>query len=190
MSRRTARARGRARAPRYLSWNRFIKPTMGDVEVYALRGISLNIREGELWRMGTSGSGNLHDEHHRLSGSPDEGQVHILDGEACRRCLRMSAQTLHLKTGLRLSGLQFALAHSSALENVRAADALRGQETAERHSARWRPCALSGWRGARAQSFRTQLSGGQQQESRDCTLAGQPTGADLSPTDRQAISIR
>src|SRR5260370_24371951 len=108
--------------------------TMGDVDVHALRGVSLTIREGEFVAiMGASGSGKSTTMN--ILGcldQPTRGH-YVLDGED------VSAMTKDERADIRCRKIGFVfqgfnlLSRTSALENVELPMLYPGVETAFRH---------------------------------------------------------
>ena len=139
--------------------------TLGETEVHALNGVSVDIAEGEFVAvMGPSGSGKS--TFMNIIGcldTPTAGS-YVLDGEdVARMDARRAGRRAQPQDRLRLPGVQPAAAHLGAGER-RAAAALRGDA---RQAAR----ATAPPAAARARSASptadtitpTQLSGGQQQ---------------------------
>src|SRR4051794_20667736 len=109
--------------------------TMGDVEVHALRGISLTIREGEFVAiMGTSGSGKSTTMN--IIGCldrPTKGK-YILDSEDVSEMSKDDRADIRCqKVGFVFQGFNL-LSRTSALENVELPMLYAGIKTAERHS--------------------------------------------------------
>ena len=137
--------------------------TMGDVEVHALRGISLTIREGEFVAiMGTSGSGKSTTMN--IIGCldrPTKGK-YILDGEDVSGMSKDErADIRSQKLGFVFQGFNL-LSRTSALENVELPMLYAGIDSAERHTRAMEALASVGLVG-REQNHPNQLSGGQQQ---------------------------
>ena len=172
--------------------------TMGDVEVHALRGISLTIREGEFVAiMGASGSGKSTTMN--IIGCLDRPTrgTYVLDGEDVSQLSKDERADLRCKKlGFVFQGFNL-LSRTSALENVELPMLYLGVETVERDRRALEALAAVGLAG-REQNHPNQLSGGQQQRvavaralvnDPALILADEPTGNLDSRTAVEVMEI-
>jgi putative ABC transport system ATP-binding protein len=172
--------------------------TMGDVNVHALRGVSLTIREGEFVAiMGASGSGKSTTMN--IIGCldrPTKG-TYILDGQDVSEMSKDQRADIRCeKIGFVFQGFNL-LSRTSALENVELPMLYAGLESGERHRRAMDALAAVGLAG-REQNHPNQLSGGQQQRvavarslvnNPALILADEPTGNLDSRTSVEVMEI-
>lgn len=171
---------------------------MGDVEVHALRGISLTINEGEFVAiMGASGSGKSTTMN--IIGCLDRPTrgTYVLDGNDVSEMSKDERADIRCqKLGFVFQGFNL-LSRTSALENVELPMLYLGVDTAERDRRALEALAAVGLAG-REQNHPNQLSGGQQQRvavaralvnNPALILADEPTGNLDSRTSVEVMEI-
>jgi putative ABC transport system ATP-binding protein len=171
---------------------------MGDIEVHALRGISLTIQQGEFVAvMGVSGSGKS--TMMNIIGcldQPTRGN-YTLDGRDVSKLSKDDrADIRNQKIGFVFQGFNL-LARTSAIENVELPMLYSGVPTAERRRRAQEAIEAVGLVG-RENNHPNQLSGGQQQRVAiaralvnhpTIILADEPTGALDSRTSVEVMDI-
>jgi putative ABC transport system ATP-binding protein len=172
--------------------------TMGDVEVHALRGVSLEIREGEFVAiMGASGSGKSTTMN--ILGCldrPTKG-TYILDGQDVSEMSKDErADIRSRKIGFVFQGFNL-LSRTSALENVELPMLYLGVKTHERIERAKEALEIVGLK-ERMNNMPNQLSGGQQQRVAiarslvnrpSIILADEPTGNLDSRTSVEVMDV-
>jgi putative ABC transport system ATP-binding protein len=172
--------------------------TMGDVEVHALRGVSLDIAPGEFVAvMGTSGSGKS--TMMNLVGCldrPTRGRYFLEGHDVSGLSKDERADLRSRKLGFVFQGFNL-LSRTSALENVELPMLYANVEASERRRRAVEALHSVGLAG-REQNHPNQLSGGQQQRvavaralvnNPTLILADEPTGALDSRTSVEVMDI-
>jgi putative ABC transport system ATP-binding protein len=172
--------------------------TMGDVEVHALRGISLTINEGEFVAiMGASGSGKSTTMN--IIGCLDRPTrgTYVLDGQDVSQMSKDQRADIRCeKIGFVFQGFNL-LSRTSALENVELPMLYAGVDGAHRQQRAMDALDSVGLAG-REQNHSNQLSGGQQQRvavaralvnNPALILADEPTGNLDSRTSVEVMEI-
>jgi putative ABC transport system ATP-binding protein len=171
---------------------------MGDIEVHALRGITLTIKQGEFVAvMGVSGSGKS--TMMNIIGcldQPTRGAYILDDRDVSKLSKDDRADIRNQKIGFVFQGFNL-LARTSAIENVEMPMLYAGIGSAERRRRAQEALEAVGLAG-RENSHPNQLSGGQQQRVAiaralvnhpTIILADEPTGALDSRTSVEVMEI-
>jgi putative ABC transport system ATP-binding protein len=171
---------------------------MGDIEVHALRGVSLTIQQGEFVAvMGVSGSGKS--TMMNIIGcldQPTRGSYILDDRDVSKLSKDDRADIRNRKIGFVFQGFNL-LSRTSAIENVELPMLYAGIATAERRRRAQEALEAVGLAG-RENNHPNQLSGGQQQRvaiaralvnQPTIILADEPTGALDSRTSVEVMEI-
>ena len=171
---------------------------MGDVEIHALHGISLEIHRGEFVSiMGSSGSGKSTTMN--IVGcldKPTRGHYYLEDQDVSTLSKDELADIRNRKIGFVFQGFNL-LSRTSALENVELPMLYLGVKTAERLQRAKEALELVGL-GDRLDNMPNQLSGGQQQRVAiaralvnrpTIILADEPTGNLDSRTSIEVLDV-
>ncbi len=171
---------------------------MGDIEVHALRGISLTIKQGEYVAvMGVSGSGKS--TMMNIIGcldQPTRGAYILDDSDVSKLSKDERADIRNQKIGFVFQGFNL-LSRTSAIENVEMPMLYAGIATTERRRRAQEALDAVGLTG-RENNHPNQLSGGQQQRVAiaralvnhpTIILADEPTGALDSRTSVEVMEI-
>ena len=172
--------------------------TMGDMEVHALRGVSLAIEEGEFVAiMGASGSGKS--TFMNIIGCldrPTTGRYRLAGEEVSQLDRNALAERRNQVLGFVFQNFNL-LSRTSALENVELPLIYAGMSTRERHERALAALTRVGL-GERSQHHPNQMSGGQQQRvaiaralvsNPKVILADEPTGNLDSVTSNEVMAI-
>ena len=171
---------------------------MGDVEVHALRGVSLRVEQGSFTAiMGSSGSGKS--TLMNILGcldKPTTGRYMLEGRDVSRLSVNELAEVRNHELGFVFQNFSL-LSRTSALENVELPLIYAGVSARERRRAALESLERVGL-GARSDHMPNQLSGGQQQRvaiaralvnKPRILLADEPTGALDSKTSAEIMSL-